>query len=223
MVEFAKIVKDGKNMNAADDLLHRVGGRRYHTVVADPPWQFRNRTGKCAPEHGRLFRYATITFPENMALPVPDILVDPTHLYLWSPAAMLPEALDVMVTWGFEFKTVLAWHKMRKDGASDGRGCGFYFRNVLEYLLFGIRGKSARTLQPARSQVNLIAAPKREHSRKPDEFYPIIEACSPEPCIELFARSGRPGWAAWGNEVGGPQEQIDLMTHRLPTLGIAVE
>lgn len=95
----------------------------------------------------------------------------------------------------------IIWEKVRKDGGPDGRGVGFYFRNVTEILLFGIRGNGRnRTLEPARSQVNLIRAQKREHSRKPDEFIPLIEQCSPGPFIELFARGNREGWAMWGNQ-----------------------
>ena len=90
---------------------------------------------------------------------------------------------------------------MRKDGGSDGRGVGFYFRNVTETVLFGVHGKDARTLAPGRRQTNLIASRKREHSRKPDELYPIIEACSRGPFLELFARGSRPGWTSWGHEV----------------------
>jgi N6-adenosine-specific RNA methylase IME4 len=89
---------------------------------------------------------------------------------------------------------------VRKDGGSDGRGVGFYFRNVTELILFGVRGKNARTLAPARRQVNLVAARKREHSRKPDEQYEIIEACSAAPYLELFARGTRRGWVTWGDQ-----------------------
>ena len=80
---------------------------------------------------------------------------------------------------------------MRKDGGSDGRGVGFYFRNVTELILFGVRGKNARTLAPGRSQVNMIQTRKREHSRKPDEQYDLIESCSPGPFLELFGRGVR--------------------------------
>ena len=82
----------------------------------------------------------------------------------------------------------------------DGRGVGFYFRNVTEILLFGIKGDSNRTLQPGRSQVNLLRSMKREHSRKPDEFISLIENCSPGPYLELFARGDRPNWDMWGNQ-----------------------
>ena len=109
-------------------------------------------------------------------LPVAKILREPAHLYLWVPNALLPEGIDVLRAWGFEYKSNIVWHKIRKDGGSDGRGVGFYFRNVTELVLFGVRGKNARTLAPGRRQVNLIGTQKREHSRKPDEIYDLIEA-----------------------------------------------
>ncbi len=191
-------------MDTGQRLLDDMGGRTFHTVLADPPWQFENRTGKVAPEHGRLKRYSTMPLPEIKALPVAQIVAEPAHLYLWVPNALLREGINVLEAWGFHYKTVIVWHKVRKDGASDGRGVGFYFRNVTETVLFGVRGKQARTLAPARSQVNLIATRKREHSRKPDELYPVIEDCSPGPYIELFARRTRPGWTGWGDEASLP-------------------
>jgi N6-adenosine-specific RNA methylase IME4 len=106
----------------------------------------------------------------------------------------------VMEAWGFHYKGNIVWHKIRKDGGPDGRGVGFYFRNVTELLLFGVRGKNARTLQPGRTQVNFMSTRKREHSRKPDEQYDIIEACSWGPYLEMFARGARRGWSSWGNE-----------------------
>lgn len=186
--------------NASEDLQEKLGRRRFATVLADPPWQFANRTGKIAPEHHRLARYPTMSLEEIAALPVPKIVKPTAHLYLWCPNALLPDGLAVMEAWGFTYKSNLVWHKVRKDGGSDGRGVGFYFRNVTELLLFGTRGKNARTLAPARSQVNLIATRKREHSRKPDEQYEIIESCSPGPFVELFARGTRSQWVAWGNQ-----------------------
>lgn len=185
---------------AAEDFAKSVT-ERFHTVLADPPWQFQNRTGKMAPEHKRLSRYPTLTLDEIKAIPVAQATTDPAHLYLWVPNALLAEGLDVMRAWGFEYKTNLIWYKIRKDGGPDGRGVGFYFRNVTEIILFGVRGKNARTLDPGRSQVNVIAKQKREHSRKPDELYEIIEDCSPGPFLELFARGQRKGWSQWGNQV----------------------
>jgi N6-adenosine-specific RNA methylase IME4 len=116
------------------------------------------------------------------------------------PNALLPQGLSVMKAWGFQYKSNIVWHKIRKDGGPDGRGVGFYFRNVTELLLFGVKGKNARTLAPGRRQVNFVATRKREHSRKPDEQYAIIESCSPGPYLELFARGTRPGWTVWGNQ-----------------------
>ena len=153
-----------------------------------------------APEHRRLNRYRTLAVEEIAALPVAAIVTEPAHLYLWVPNALLPEGIHAMQAWGFTYKTNIVWHKVRKDGGSDGRGVGFYFRNVTELLLFGVRGTNARTLAPGRSMVNLLATRKREHSRKPDEQYAIIEACSPGPYAELFARGVRDGWSTWGNQ-----------------------
>lgn len=184
----------------AELLLAGVNGRRYGTVLADPPWQFANRTGKMAPEHRRLKRYTTLSFQEIEEIPVPLVAASISHLYLWVPNALLPEGLSVMKTWGFEYKTNIVWHKIRKDGGPDGRGVGFYFRNTTEMVLFGVRGH-LRTLAPGRRQVNIIKTMKREHSRKPDELYEIIERCSPGPYLELFARGKREGWDQWGNEV----------------------
>ena len=182
----------------ADDLLEKAQ-QRYSTILADPPWQFQNRTGKMAPEHKRLLRYPTMELKEIMELPIPKLAAARSHLYLWVPNALLQEGLKVMEAWGFTYKTNIVWYKIRKDGGPDGRGVGFYFRNVTELLLFGLRG-SMRTLQPGRTQVNLVSTRKREHSRKPDEIYDLIEQCSPGPYLELFARFGRQGWDQWGNE-----------------------
>lgn len=196
------------------DLLAFAGRWRYATVLADPPWRFTNRTGKMAPEHRRLSRYGTMSVEEIAALPVPKIVQPTAHLYLWVPNALLPLGLQVMAAWGFEYKTNIVWHKIRKDGGSDGRGVGFYFRNVTELLLFGVRGKNARTLAPGRRQVNYMGTRKREHSRKPDEQYTIIEDCSPGPYLELFARGARPNWVAWGNQADDNYEPTwDTYTH----------
>ena len=177
-----------------------TAGKRYRTIYADPPWQFQNRTGKVAPEHKRLSRYSTMTVPEICRLPVAEAADEKSHLYLWVPNALLPEGVEVMRAWGFSYKTNIIWEKVRKDGMPDGRGVGFYFRNVTEILLFGIRGEKNRTLDPGRSQVNLLRAIKREHSRKPDEFISLIERCSPAPFLEMFARGSRRDWDMWGNQ-----------------------
>lgn len=184
----------------AQDLLERTAGQRFGTILADPPWQFANRTGKIAPEHHRLSRYGTMTLQEIKDLPVSEVAASRSHLYLWVPNALLPEGIEVLRAWGFEYKSNLVWHKIRKDGGPDGRGVGFYFRNVTELVLFGVRGKDVRTLKPGRTQVNFLATRKREHSRKPDEFYDLVESCSWGPRLEMFARGSRDGWTTWGNQ-----------------------
>ena len=172
----------------AQDLRQFLSGDRFGTVMADPPWRFTNRTGKVAPEHKRLARYPTMTLEDICALPVAEHLKERAHCYLWVPNALLPDGLQVLSAWGFEYKSNIVWHKIRKDGGSDGRGVGFYFRNVTEVLLFGTRGRNARTLAQGRRQVNMIQTRKREHSRKPDEQYELIEGCSWGPYLELFGR-----------------------------------
>ena len=186
--------------NGYDDFTTFAAGRKFRTILADPPWQFQNRTGKVAPEHKRLNRYGTLSLGDIKALPVAQAAADAAHLYLWVPNALLPEGLAVLTAWGFTYKSNIVWSKIRKDGGPDGRGVGFYFRNVTELLLFGTRGKNVRTLQPGRTQVNMMATRKREHSRKPDEQYKLITECSAGPYLELFARGPRPGWAAWGDQ-----------------------
>lgn len=195
------------------DLLKVSGSQKFGTILADPPWQFTNRTGKVAPEHKRLNRYSTMTLDDICNLPVSQISDEPSHLYLWVPNALLPEGLKVMEAWGFKYKSNIIWNKIRKDGGPDGRGVGFYFRNVTEVLLFGVRGKNARTLAPGRRQVNFIATRKREHSRKPDEQYKLIEDCSFEKRIELFSRGTRPGWTVWGDQATEAYEP-DWATYR---------
>jgi len=190
----------GAPLSIQDDLTRTLSGRRFATVMADPPWRFHNRTGKVAPEHKRLRRYDTLSIEEITSLPVADHLEDTAHCYLWVPNALLPWGLLTLEAWGFHYKTNLIWYKVRKDGGPDGRGVGFYFRNVTEVVLFGIRGKGARTLAPGRRQVNLFSSRKREHSRKPDEQYEIIESCSWGPYLELFGRGRRDGWTVWGDQ-----------------------
>lgn len=209
----------GNLQETIDNFREFTAGKTYRTIYADPPWQFQNRTGKVAPEHKRLKRYETMSLDEIKRLPVSEAAGEKSHLYLWVPNALLPEGLEIMKAWGFEYKTNIIWEKVRTDGQPDGRGVGFYFRNVTEILLFGIHGKNNRTLQPGRSQVNLIRSMKREHSRKPDEIIPIIEACSSGPYLELFARGDRPGWDMWGNQAT-PEYEPDWSTYSNHTVAV---
>lgn len=188
-----------RKLSAAEDFDVKCSGLKCKTILADPPWQFQNRTGKMAPEHKRLSRYPTLTLDEICKIPVGLATADDAHLYLWVPNALLAEGLEVMRSWGFQYKANIVWHKIRKDGGPDGRGVGFYFRNTTELILFGVKG-SMRTLEAGRTQVNIIKSRKREHSRKPDEQYKLIESCSPGPYLELFARGSRKNWLTWGNE-----------------------
>lgn len=173
---------------------------RFGTILADPPWEFKNRTGKISPENKKLKRYSTMSLNEIKSLPVDRISSKRSHLYLWVPNALINEGLEVMKSWGFTYKTNIVWHKIRKDGGSDGSGVGFYFRNTTELILFGVKGSNSRTRKPGRSQINIIQTRKREHSRKPDELYKIIEKCSWGPFIELFARGKKKGWTNWGDQ-----------------------
>lgn len=93
-----------------------------------------------APEHRRLRRYSTLSFDEIKTLPIGQVAGDPNHPYRWVPNALLREGLNVIAAWGFTYKTNIVWSKIRKDGGPDGRGVGFYFRNVTELVLFGVRG-----------------------------------------------------------------------------------
>jgi N6-adenosine-specific RNA methylase IME4 len=217
-LEIMMLARPDQQLDPVADFRKFVGKKRFATIMADPPWQFVNRTGKVAPEHRRLNRYGTMTLPEIMALPVAEAAAPTAHLYLWVPNALLPEGLEVMRAWGFNYKSNIIWHKIRKDGGSDGRGVGFYFRNVTEVILFGVRGKNARTLAPGRTQVNYLATRKREHSRKPDEQYPLIESCSPGPYLEMFGRGVRKGWTTWGNQAEETYEPTwDTYSHNSKT------
>ena len=218
MAEFEKTSID----ETINNFIKYTQGKKYKTIYADPPWQFQNRTGKVAPEHKRLNRYPTMKLEDIMKLPVGDVADEKSHLYLWVPNALLPEGLQVMEAWGFEYKTNLIWEKTRKDGEPDGRGVGFYFRNVTEILLFGIKGEKNRTLDPGRSQVNLIRAMKKEHSRKPEEFIDLIEKCSNAPYLEVFARGNRDSWDMWGNQATEDYEP-DWNTYSNRTMAVRSE
>ena len=177
----------------------------FATVLADPPWRHSNRTGKSAAEHSRLARYSTMSLDEICALPIADLCASRSHLYIWAPNSMLPAAFQVVKSWGFTYKTYQVWHKIRKDGGSDGRCMGFYVRDVTELLLFGTRTprkhETFRTGPAGRRMPSLFAEPKREYARKPEAAYERIEQLSPGPYLELFARHLRPGWSSWGDQL----------------------
>lgn len=164
----------------------------FGTILVDPPWRFSDaNTRGAADDH-----YRTMSAREIMRMPVEDIAAENSHLFLWSTAAHLQSALEIMEAWGYSYKQNLVWVK-----AKDGRlqmGLGHYFRHAHELCLFGTKGRA-----PAldHSQKTVFWAERQEHSRKPDHLYSMIEQVSPGPYCELFARRPREGWTAWGNEL----------------------
>jgi len=163
--------------------------RHYQVILADPPWQFRN-TGLRGVAAGH---YPTMPIEEIAALPVADYADVNSVLFLWASNALLPEALQVLVSWGFEYKSKMTWVK-------NAPGPGFYLLSQDEPLLIGVRG----SMMPKEIFSSVIHARKGRHSEKPTEFYERIEAMYPGlKRLELFARSKRDGWHAWGNEVEG--------------------
>jgi len=160
--------------------------KKYKTIMADPPWKYGKGFGWGAGEY-----YPLMELDDIKKLDVKSISQENAHLYLWCPNSLLPEALEVMEAWGFEFKTVITWVKHRSI-------FGYYFKGQSEQLLFGVKGK----LPPAnRCQTTIINGKVSNHSKKPDEQYAVMEAVSPSPRIELFARRKPNGWDVWGNQV----------------------
>ena len=170
-------------------------GQRYPVILADPAWDYRlynkeSGSSRVAAEH-----YPTMTLDEICALPVSHLATDAAVLFLWTTSVHLQESFQVLAAWGFEYKTNVVWVK-------DKFGLGSFIRGQHEHLLIAIKGDIPCPL-PENRPPSLITAPRREHSRKPDEAYALIERMYPElPKIELFARHARLGWEVWGNEVG---------------------
>jgi N6-adenosine-specific RNA methylase IME4 len=147
------------------------------------------------------------SFPRGAhAAPVGELARSQSTSISGAPTPSCLQGLRLMEAWGFEYKTMLVWYKVRRDGGPDGRGVGFYFRDVTEPLLFGVRGR-LRTRAPGRRQVNILIYRKREHSTKPPVVYEVIQSCSPGPYLELFARRTMPNWVAWGDEVDTYEQQ----------------
>jgi N6-adenosine-specific RNA methylase IME4 len=181
--------------------------RHYRCILTDPPWRFRTyaETGltKSPQDH-----YACMDLRAILALPVP-MLAHPKGcaLVLWATAPMIPEALATIDAWGFRFVTQGAWAKQSRRGTGWAFSTGYWMRSASEFFMIAKAGDIGPLNHITR---NLIVAPVREHSRKPDEFRPVIEALIPGPRCELFARERAPGWDAWGNEVEKftpPQEE----------------
>lgn len=180
--------------------------RKFACILADPPWSYkafsRKGYGRSASRH-----YDTMTLADVAAMPVTDIAADDCHLFLWATASNLPQAIDTMAAWGFRYSTIgFSWVKLNpsEQGAlffahadSFHVGMGHTTRHNVELCLLGRRGQPKRLNKGVRE---LIVAPRREHSRKPDEIHERIEAYCAGPRIELFARRKRKGWVAWGDQ-----------------------
>lgn len=165
--------------------------KKYRIIYADPPWQYRNNKtgGSMLPQD---WHYPKMSTTDICALPIGNLADKNCALFLWATVPMIEDAFRVMEAWGFKYKTMLFWRKIMSWGM------GFWYRGQVEILLLGVRGNiKAFRIQKA----NFVETKVREHSRKPDEFYELIEMIGLEPKIELFARYKREGWDAWGNEV----------------------
>lgn len=174
----------------------------FGTILADPPWRFLTRSekgqGKSASQH-----YDTMSLDALKDLRVASFAERDSLLLMWATWPMLQDALDLMSAWGFTYKSGGAWAKQSKTGRSWAFGTGYLFRSASEPFLLGTRGRPPLR---SRSVRNLIVAPIREHSRKPADQYEMAETVGAGPYLELFARTRRPGWSSWGNEVGKYEE-----------------
>jgi N6-adenosine-specific RNA methylase IME4 len=169
--------------------------RKYPVLLADPPWKFEVYDAESGLDSAADAHYPTMPLADICALPVVDLATADAVLFMWTTAPHLRESFAVLDAWGFEYVTNLVWVK----GA--GPALGYWVRNQHELLIVARRG-DIPTPAPANRPPSVINAPRREHSRKPDEAHALVERMYPDlPKIELFARDARPGWAAWGNEL----------------------
>lgn len=176
--------------------------KKYSVVYADPPWKYNDRRNKhtrfCG---GAMAHYSVMDYKTIATLPVNNITEDSAVLFLWATFPMLKEALYVLESWGFTYTTLgFSWIKTNKRNGKPFFGIGYYTKSNCEVCLLGVKGK---TIKPAVNTVSsCVIAPRREHSRKPDEVRNGIEKMYPQQKkIELFARQESEGWDCWGNEV----------------------
>jgi N6-adenosine-specific RNA methylase IME4 len=168
----------------------------FGVILADPPWRFANYSAK-GEEKNPVAHYNCMDLQAIKEMRVGDLAKPDSALIMWATAPMLPQALETMKAWGFVFKTAGAWGKLSKLGEKIAFGTGYVYRSAAEFYLLGTIGNPPIK---SRSIRNLILAPIREHSRKPDQMHTDIEALFDGPYLELFARSQRPGWTCWGNQ-----------------------
>lgn len=173
----------------------------FKAILADPPWQFTTYGGKgVTPHRTQDDHYETMSLDDIKALPIGDLAHKDCALFMWVIDSHLDQAIELARSWGFEFKTrAFTWRKLTKCGTRARMGMGYWTRKQTEMCWLFTRGKPKRL---SKGVPEIIDAPRRRHSEKPDEQYEQIEALVEGPFLELFARKTRPGWAAWGNEVG---------------------
>jgi N6-adenosine-specific RNA methylase IME4 len=164
-------------------------GAKFATIMIDPPWDWgdegdQDQLGRARPD------YATMSKDQLLDLPLPDLADDDCHLYLWITNRSLPKGFELMERWGFRYVTAITW-------AKPHFGMGNYFRGQTEHILFGVKGSQPLKRKDVGTLFN-AARGKGGHSSKPTEFYDLVESCSPGPYLEMFSRSEREGWKAWG-------------------------
>ena len=166
---------------------------KYKTIYADPPWY---ETGGGKIRRGADRHYPLMKTKDIMAININRWADNNCHLYLWTTNNHLMDALDVIKSWGFVYKTMITWMK-------DRFGLGQYFRGITEHCLFSVRGTLPyKIMNNRRAQgVTGFTAPKSIHSKKPHQMREMIELVSYPPFIELFARERTEGWDVWGNEI----------------------
>ena len=169
----------------------------FRTILADPPWRF-EAYSEAGEEKNATAHYPCMDMDDLRKLPVEMLAAANSALFMWATFPMLPEALDLMGAWGFDYRSGGAWGKQSSTGNKLAFGTGYIFRSAAELLLVGVRGEPK---WKSKSERNLWLAPIREHSRKPDLFHPMLERMALGPRLELFGRQRRPGWTVWGNDV----------------------
>ncbi|MBD2732252.1 adenine-specific DNA methyltransferase [Nostoc sp. FACHB-892] len=173
----------------------------YQCIVIDPPWFYRLRSKD--KTHRNRIPYQPMRTEEILALPIPELCgSNGCILWLWFTNNHMVEAAQCLQTWGFELKTILTWEKVTKDNTKTHLGVGHWLRNSTEHCALAVRGNvkafAGRTLT---NQSSILHSPRREHSRKPEQFFELVEKLCPDMTkLEMFARSSRVGWDCWGDE-----------------------
>jgi N6-adenosine-specific RNA methylase IME4 len=209
----AQVIAEGRFMPADAEERRVPFARHYGVILADPPWRFATYSHKGRGRSAEAY-YDCMALSDIEALPVTGWAAADCALFLWATDPLLPQALKVIATWGFVYKTAaFTWVKTTKDGTGFPIGCGYWTRANPELCILVTRGRPQRL---SRSVPQLIVAPRREHSRKPEEAYARIEALVGGPYLELFAREERPSWDNWGAETETGPSQRRWASHSCP-------